>query len=212
MRNLRPVYASHPTGQGLITLLSSESSCYEVSFLRKDGSSFPVVVSPAITQGTEHQAGAYFATIRDVSEQKQIQAERIQSQRLRVIGELSAGVSHNLNNILTSILGPAQLLEIKTRDPNLLKDIETIQVSATRAADLVKKLSWTTADRRQELGPVDLKMSIEQAIDASSPKWRDEVQARGSRRVFELARDARLLEPLGHCPPTPCRRLYAAVR
>jgi PAS domain S-box-containing protein len=154
---------------------------YEVSFLRKGGSSFPVVVSPAITQGTEHQAGAYFATIRDVSEQKQIQAERIQSQRLRVIGELSAGVSHNLNNILTSILGPAQLLEMKTQDPNLLKDIETIQVSATRAADLVKKLSWTTADRRQELGPVDLKMSIEQAIDASSPKWRDEVQARGSR-------------------------------
>lgn len=98
-----------------------------------------------------------------------------------MIGELSAGGSHNLNNILTSVLGPAQLLEMKTDDPNLLKDIHTIQISATRAADLVRRLSWTTVDRRQELEPVDLELTIGQAIEAASPKWRDEMEARGCR-------------------------------
>lgn len=154
---------------------------YDLSLIRKDGSRFPAIVAPSRTKETESRGVAYFATIRDISEQREIQAERIHSQRLRVIGELSAGVSHNLNNILTSILGPAQLLEMKTDDPNLLKDIETIRFSATRAADLVKRLSWTTADRREDLGAVDLKTTVEQVIRASRPKWRDEAEVQGAR-------------------------------
>ena len=99
---------------------------YDVTLVRKDGTRFPAIVSPSVTKETKDRGAAYFATIPDVTEQREIQAERVHSQRLRVIGELSAGVSHNLNNILTSILGPAQLLELKTDDPKLLKDIEMI--------------------------------------------------------------------------------------
>jgi len=43
---------------------------YDVTFQRKDGSTSPAVVSPAVPQGTEHQLGAYFATIRDTSRNK----------------------------------------------------------------------------------------------------------------------------------------------
>lgn len=151
----------------------------EIVLMRKDGTRFPVVVSPSVTQEADNRKGAWFATVRDVTEEKELQSERAHSQRLRVIGELSAGVSHNLNNILTSILGPAQLLELKTDDPDLLNEIETIRYSATRAADLVQRLSWTTADRREELGPVNLAESIEQAVRAAEPRWRDESEAKG---------------------------------
>lgn len=44
----------------------------------------------------------------------------------------------------------------------------------------MKRLSWTTAERKEELGPVDLVGTAEQAIQAASPKWRDEAEARGA--------------------------------
>lgn len=40
-------------------------------------------------------------------------AEVVRSQRLRAVGELSLGVSHNLNNILTGVLGPAGLIQYR---------------------------------------------------------------------------------------------------
>ena len=152
---------------------------YELELVRKDGSTFAAHVAPSRTKGTGGREVAYFATIRDLTAEKELQVERAHSQRLRVIGELSAGVSHNLNNMLTSIIGPAQLLEMKTDDKELLRDIETIQFSAARAADLVKRLSWTTAERREELGPVDVVETVKEAVRSSEPKWRDEAEMRG---------------------------------
>ena len=46
-----------------------------------------------------------------------MEAHLVQSERLRVLGELAAGISHNLNNILTGVLAPAQMLKWGLEDP-----------------------------------------------------------------------------------------------
>lgn len=45
--------------------------------------------------------------LEDITARKQMEQELIHLERLRAVGELSAGVSHNLNNILTNVMGPA---------------------------------------------------------------------------------------------------------
>jgi PAS domain-containing protein len=93
------------------------------------------------------KTGKVIATIgilRDITRQKQFDREIIQLQRLRAKGELSAGVSHNLNNILTGILGPAQMLQTQTDDPALLTEVNAIIASSLRAKDLVHRLHLST--------------------------------------------------------------------
>ena len=48
----------------------------------------------------------------EIAERKRMEQELIRLERLRALGEMSAGVSHNLNNILTGVLGPAQILSV----------------------------------------------------------------------------------------------------
>ena len=116
----------------------------------------------------------------DISERRKTEQELIRLERMRASGELSAGVSHNLNNILTSVLGPAQLLKRMTDDPKLLREIEDIVASATRAKDLVRNLHQSARTvEGAKLEPVRVDSVIREAVQATRPRWKDESEARG---------------------------------
>lgn len=79
-------------------------------------------------------------SFRDVTKREQTQLELVRLERLRALGELSAGISHNLNNILTGILGPAEILEEAIEDPVMLRHLNILSRSSKRARDLVQRL------------------------------------------------------------------------
>jgi CheY-like chemotaxis protein len=104
----------------------------------------------------------------------------VQLERLGALAEMSEGISHNLNNILTGILGPAQLIEFHTQEEEVLQETRIIQTAALRAADLVKKLSVSVAGSEGDtLIPVDAVQVIREAIDSAQPRWKDEAEAKG---------------------------------
>lgn len=88
----------------------------------------------------------------DTSEQKQLEAQFAESQKLQAVGHLAGGVAHDFNNILTAILGYCDLLLVKHRqsDPSF-PDIMQIKQNANRAAGLVGQL--LAFSRRQTLLP-----------------------------------------------------------
>ncbi len=121
-----------------------------------------------------------FQRFIDINKRKQMDQELIRVERLRAAGLLSAGVSHNLNNILTNILGPAHLLKRKTDDPKLLLEIDDIILSAMRARDLVRELYLSVrTDDGEALTPISVDLVVAQAIQTSRPRWKDEPEARG---------------------------------
>jgi two-component system, cell cycle sensor histidine kinase and response regulator CckA len=121
-----------------------------------------------------------FGISRDITEHKKMEQELIHLERLRAVGELSAGVSHNLNNILTNVLGPAQLLKRKTDDPELLREVDDIVTSAVRARDLVHELHLSVRTGEEEkLKPVSIDLAVQQAVQTARPRWKDEPEARG---------------------------------
>ena len=86
-------------------------------------------------------AGRWVAYLVDVSEQKQVELQLAQSQKMQAIGQLAGGVAHDFNNLLTAIL--MQLDVLATRHPvgdPSYEGLNEIKQTSMRAADLVRKL------------------------------------------------------------------------
>lgn len=85
--------------------------------------------------------GRWVAYLVDVSEQKQIELQLAQSQKMQAIGQLAGGVAHDFNNLLTAIF--MQLDVLATRHPvgdPSYEGLNEIKQTSARAADLVRKL------------------------------------------------------------------------
>jgi PAS domain S-box-containing protein len=76
----------------------------EYTMLRKDGSSYPAELCASLIPGPDGAPTAFVATVRDVSERKQIEAQLAQADRLANLGVLAAGVAHEVNNPLAYLL------------------------------------------------------------------------------------------------------------
>lgn len=86
----------------------------------------------------------------DVTEQKQIELQLAQSQKMQAIGQLAAGIAHDFNNLLTAIqLRLDELLERHPLGDPSYGDLQSIKGTAARAADLVRKLK--TYSRQETL-------------------------------------------------------------
>ena len=78
---------------------------------------------------------------KDVSDQKQLEQQLVQSQKMEGIGRLAGGIAHDFNNILTAVLGYSQmLLEQIDEDKPMYVDLKEIEVAANRAAALTRQL------------------------------------------------------------------------
>ncbi len=97
-------------------------------------------------------AGEVALCAMETTEQKALEAQYAQSQRLQAVGHLAGGVAHDFNNVLTAIIGYCDLLLARHRpsDPSF-PDIMQIKQNANRAAALVRQL--LAFSRRQTLRP-----------------------------------------------------------
>jgi len=117
---------------------------------------------------------------QDISERLAVQRENVRLERFKAIGELAAGVCHNLNNMLTGILGPAQMVELISSEEEVREEAQNIILAGKRAADLVQNLYRSVRPTATAaLEPVELHQTIRECITTTQPKWRDEAQAKG---------------------------------
>jgi two-component system cell cycle sensor histidine kinase/response regulator CckA len=94
----------------------------------------------------------------EMTEQRALEAQWAQGQKMQAIGQLAGGVAHDFNNVLTAIIGFSDLLLANHRptDPSF-QDIMNIKQNANRAAGLVRQL--LAFSRRQTLRPTMLTLS-----------------------------------------------------
>ncbi len=91
-------------------------------------------------------------TVQDITEQKNLEEQFRQSQKMEAIGKLSGGVAHDFNNLLTSITGNAELLSMKLEKDSPLKEfVVEITKASDRAASLTRQL--LAFSRKQVLEP-----------------------------------------------------------
>jgi len=98
---------------------------------------------------------------RDISERKKMQEQLIVSDRLASIGELAAGIAHELNNPLTTVIGFSQLLIDRDLPDDVKEDLNMVYREAQRTAAIVKNL--LTFGRKH--APVKEAVNISSAIE-----------------------------------------------
>jgi PAS domain S-box-containing protein len=80
------------------------------------------------------------ASLRDVTELNRLEQQVMQSEKLAAMGQMMAGVAHELNNPLTAILAVSDMLREHAEDPSHRHQLELMHQQARRAADIVQDL------------------------------------------------------------------------
>ena len=130
---------------------------YESVHRRLDGEFLPVLVNVTPLDGAG-QRGSYVITVQDLSGLKRAEERLRRAQRMEAVGRLAGGVAHEVNNMMTIILGFSDLL---SRAPDFAdsrrRDVDEIRKAANRAARVTRQL--LAFSRQQVLQPADLSMN-----------------------------------------------------
>ncbi len=129
----------------------------EVKIQAQDGDRFVRLYASRLGDDTEGQNGLLLQLV-DTTEQRNLELQFAQSQKMQAVGQLAGGVAHDFNNLLTAIIGHCDLLLLRTRPGDeLFPDIMQVKQNANRAANLVRQL--LAFSRQQTLRPKVLSLT-----------------------------------------------------
>ena len=110
-------------------------------FRRKDGSHALVQDLGYILRDATGKGVRMVGGMRDLTEQKEMEAQSLRAQRMESIGTLAGGIAHDLNNVLAPIMMSIELLKLEPgNDPRRSRILDTIYLSCRRGADLVHQV------------------------------------------------------------------------
>ena len=160
--------AERQTGDELMGQLIQgdiQSVAVERHYLRADGSDFWGFLSGKRLENPDGTLRALVGIIADLTEQKKLQEQLSQAQKMESVGRLAGGVAHDFNNMLNVILGHAELARMKeVLSPPLREHLEQIQKAAERSADIVRQL--LAFARKQTVTPkvLDLNETVDSIL------------------------------------------------
>jgi len=137
----------------------------KITSVRKDGSLVELDLTVSPVRGPGDEVANYTYVGRDITQEAALEEQLRQSQKLEGIGLLAGGVAHDFNNILTGILGYANMLEPDAAPGSTMQEgLHVIQQAAERAAELTKQLlSFARRGKRQNT-TVDLNSTILEVV------------------------------------------------
>ena len=133
----------------------------EATWKKKDGTRIRVQLSVRASRNRDGQVEFYEAFVRDITNQRQLEAQLAQAQKMEAIGRLAGGVAHDFNNLLTVILSYSELLlEDLPAGSSDRDDVTQIRKAAQGASELTGQL--LAFSRQQVLQPkvVDLNAAV----------------------------------------------------
>ena len=177
VRIIMPEQYQDLTDQQISTFFEADIQRYtggvhEVEGRRRNGELFPLEIaiealpdSWSMLERRRTRRRVFIASVRDVTERKELADQLQQSQKMQAIGTLAGGIAHDFNNILSVILGYTSLvLDDRTKDDASRENLEMVMQAGRRARDLVEQILTFSrrSDRAKE--PVALKPTVEEVL------------------------------------------------
>jgi len=133
---------------------------YEFDIKHRDG--HLIQVEASVTEIDYRGGRAVLGLLRDITEQKSLKEQLLLAQKMESIGRLSGGIAHDLNNLLTPIMGYGDLIlgELSQEDERR-EDVQEILRAAVRARDLVRQLLAFGRQQTMEFQAIDLNRMVE---------------------------------------------------
>lgn len=139
----------------------------ELTGLREDSTEFPLHLS--LSRFSDNGVFYVCAIVRDISKRKQAEARVNSANKLESIGELTSGIAHNFNNLLTVILGCTRLLRKASEDTilpdNFIRHLDTIHTTAHRGANQIGRLMTFARQHQLDTEPTDMARFIKDMDD-----------------------------------------------
>ena len=130
------------------------------SHVERDSKDFDIAVSyvPHVVDGAVE---GFFSVARDVTQEKRLESELLQSQKMEAMGRLTGGIAHDFNNLLSVVIGNLQLLEREIGDQAVQQSqVRTALGAASRGADLTRRLLSFARPKARDATPIDVNSLI----------------------------------------------------
>ncbi len=160
---------------------------YPLAIRGASGQITHVLYNASVFRNEAGEVQGVFAAARDVTERRLLEEQLSQAQKLEAVGRLAGGVAHDFNNIMSIIIGYAELLQKKvgSADPSS-KPVDNILKAAGRAAALTRQLLAFSRKQVMDIRVLDLN---EQIVELS--KMLPRLIGESVEIVLDLATDLR---------------------
>lgn len=130
----------------------------DLRYVRRDGTAIWVAVTMSVARDTAGEPEHVVVVCSDISQRLQMEMQLRQAQKMEAVGQLAGGVAHDFNNMLTAILGHAQLLSINPALlPEQTESLHQIERASRRAASLTRQLLLFS--RREVMQPARIELN-----------------------------------------------------
>ncbi|HEX9110555.1 MAG TPA: PAS domain S-box protein [Terriglobales bacterium] len=148
------------------TVASGKSSLAssEYAAQHQDGSWRTMLGMASPLLDAEGKPAGVIVSVRDITVEKKLEQQVIQSERLAAMGQMIGGFAHELNNPLTSILGMAELLQESETSESARKQLGILHQQARRAAEIVQNLQYFARPPAPGRSQVNLSELIQRTV------------------------------------------------
>src|SRR6266851_586892 len=154
---LASLYRTVATGK------SARTSC-EYGSRHRDGSWRTMLGMASPLLNAEGKPAGVIISVRNMTMEKKLEQQIIQSERLAAMGQMIGGFAHELNNPLTSILGMAELLQESEATEQVRKQLAMLQQQARRAAEIVQNLMYFSRPPAPGKSPINLSELVQRTL------------------------------------------------
>jgi PAS domain S-box-containing protein len=147
----------------------------------RQGSPRDVLLTLSPLRGTHDAPAGLSIILKDVTEERRLREQVLHAEKLRAVGEMAAGIAHNFNNVLTTILTRAQLLAQQATDTTAMqRGLTLIEQAASDGAALVRRLQQLArGSGTTERTWVDLNALVQEVVETTQPLWHDHARREG---------------------------------
>jgi two-component system, cell cycle sensor histidine kinase and response regulator CckA len=139
-------------------------STYSCRFVNKAGETIWVQITGVLITWKDRPAALIF--LKDITIQKKLEAQLLQSQKMEAIGILAGGVAHNFNNLLMTILGYTYFMLMKTEKTHpFYEQLKIIEKQVENGAELTKQLLGFARGGKYEVKALNVNDLIIQTSD-----------------------------------------------
>ncbi len=159
---------SEPTAQldALINVpgLVPDLSSVKLKHRRRDGSEFPAAMTQNAITAEDGTIVGQVVSVRNMTAEHEVAAQMRHTEKMVALGELVAGVAHEINNPLTGISAFAQLLLEEKLEPEQHEAVQMIKRESDRATTVIRDLLLFSRKEAAAAGPVDINALLEQTV------------------------------------------------